>query len=250
MSANATRTGSLTILEMREKLAKENFDPNQPKYVEWFEGDRLRRPAPIAAPAVVRHVPAVVDLKTEREKQVELTLATMNMVGAKTYDIVAPRLPAASALKKSLLAKVLPDFPRLGVCRVGSVILDQTGRDDFSAAEFYVTNFDAELSTTAHRFYTPKSDQLGGMFFGIGVIQDGEGNVRSFDRRFGRKGLYFQTKDLTKAIYGIASISTGMTVKQLLEMEKNPQIRKIILAAMNASEENTLDGRVAMNSRA
>jgi hypothetical protein len=245
MSVNAKNEGSLTILEMREKLAREQGrDPTQPKYVEWFEGQH------VAAPAVIRReIPQVVDIRSARDKQVQLTLDTMNIVGAQTYDIVAPRLPKASSLKKTLQAKVLPEFPKLGVCRIGSVILEQNGRDDYSAAEFYVTNFDAELSTTAQRFYTPKSDQLGGMFFGIGVIQDGAGNVRSFDRRLGRKGLYFQTKEITKAIYGIASISTGMTIEQLLEMEKNPAIRKMIQAAMATRNENKTDGRAAMIAR-
>jgi hypothetical protein len=73
--------------------------------------------------------------------------------------------------------------------------------------------------------------------------------VRDFDRRLGRQGLYFQTKDLTKAIYGIASISTGMTVEQLLEIEKNPAVRKMILAAMAARNESNNVGRVAMNTR-
>jgi hypothetical protein len=245
MSVNARNEGSLTILEMRKKLAREQgIDITQPKYVEWFEGQR------ITAPAVIRHPEArVVDLKTEREKQVQLTLDTMTIVGEQTYEIVAPHVPNTSTFQKALKAKVLPDFPKLGVCRVGSVVLEKNGRDDYSAAEFYVTNFDADLNTTARRFYSPKSSQLGGMFFGIGVMQDGAGRVRDFDRRLGRQGLYFQTKDLTKAIYGIASISTGMTVEQLLEIEKNPAVRKMILAAMAARNESNNVGRVAMNTR-
>lgn len=244
MSVSTRKDQPLTIQEMREKVARaQGLEITQPKYVEWFEGQRL------AAPAVIRPVPKVVDLQSERDKQVKLTLDTMSIVGHKTYDIVAPRMPANSSLKKALQAKVLPDHPKLGVCRVGSVVLERTGRDNYAAAEFYVTNFDAELSTTARRFYTPKSEGQGGMFFGIGVIQDGDGNVRDFDRRSGRHGLYFQTNEIVKAIYAIASLSSGTSIEELVASEKNPAIKKMILSALAARNEVKAAAMPAMNAR-
>lgn len=247
MSVQTRNTGDLSILEMRERAAREQGrEIVQPKYVDWFEGQQL------AAPAVKRPPePKVVDLRAE---QIRLTLETMNIVGAQTYRIVAPRMPETSRLRKDLLAKVLPEFPKLGVCRVGSVVLAQHGQNEYSRAEFYVTNFDAKLSTTARRFYTPTSDKLGGMFFGIGVIADERGKIKGFDYGNGRDGLFFQTKDITKAIYGIAAISTGMSVQQLMELDSssNNTVKKLFGAAAAAGTDTTIElteGRKAMIAR-
>jgi hypothetical protein len=183
----------------------------QPKYVDWFDGQRISSPAVIRP----REEPKVIDLN---EATRELTRTIMEKAGIQTYSAVSTRMPEGSRLRKAIEAKALDHNPTHGVCRVGRVIL---GRhyDEFQAAEFYVTNFDAQLSTTTRAFYTP-TDRKGGMFFGVGVVIDKAGRRKRFDHDRGIDGKYFQTKDLGKAIYAIASISTGMSIEQLMEIDR------------------------------
>ncbi len=183
----------------------------QPRYVDWFDGQRISSPAVIRPP----EEPKVVDIN---EATRELTRSIMEKAGIQTYSAVSSRMPEGSRLRKAIEAKALDHNPLHGVCRVGRVIL---GRhlDEFSAAEFYVTNFDAHLSTTTRAFYTP-TDRKGGMFFGVGVVIDKAGRRKRFDHDLGIDGKYFQTKDLGKAIYAIASISTGMSIEQLMEIDR------------------------------
>lgn len=203
-----------SIQELRSRSGQPStglVDVNQPRYVDWFDGQRISSPAVIRP----REEPKVVDIN---EATRELTRAIMEKAGIQTYSEVSSRMPEGSRLRKAIEAKALDHNPMHGVCRVGRVIL---GRhfDEFSAAEFYVTNFDAHLSTTTRTFYTP-TDRKGGMFFGVGVVIDKAGRRKRFDHDRGIDGKYFQTKDLGKAIYAIASISTGMSIDQLMEIDR------------------------------
>ncbi|NTF16980.1 hypothetical protein G6L37_00875 [Agrobacterium rubi] len=208
-----TRGPDPSIADLRRRLGPNAAadDPNQPRYVDWFEGQHL------AAPARIHPDPVkVVDIHEATRK---LTCAIMEQAGTKTYSSVAVRMPESSRLRRAIEARALDYNPLHGVCRVGRVILGRND-DEFTAAEFYVTNFDAKLDTASRSFYTP-TDRKGGMFFGVGVIIDKTGRPKRFDRHSGREGMYFQTKDLGKAIYAIASISTGMSIEQLMEIDRN-----------------------------
>jgi hypothetical protein len=199
-----------SIQELRSR-SNPATEPVQPRYVDWFDGQRISAPAVIRPP----EEPKVIDIN---EATRELTRALMEKAGIQTYDAISSRMPEGSRLRKAIEAKALDHNPLHGVCRVGRVIV---GRhfDEFSAAEFYVTNFDAHLSTTTRSFYTP-TDRKGGMFFGVGVVIDQAGRRKRFDHDKGVDGKYFQTKDLGKAIYAIASISTGMSIDQLMEIDR------------------------------
>jgi len=217
MRASVPETGlAPTIQDLRRRAG---LDPNapevvQPRYVDWFDGQKAK--TGIAAPALISPPSEkVVDLNEATRK---LTRTIMEQTGVSTYNSVAGRMPDGSRLRRAIEAKALDYNPLHGVCRVGRVIL---GRhlDEFSAAEFYVTNFDAKLDTAARSFYTPTNGK-GGMFFGVGVIIDQSGRPKRFDLGCGIDGMYFQTKDLGKAIYAIASISTGMSIEQLMEVDR------------------------------
>lgn len=212
MSESMNRGLEASIKELRNRSGPSTaLESVQPKYVDWFDGQRISSPAVIRP----REEPKVVDLN---EATRELTRTIMEKAGIQTYSAVSTRMPEGSRLRKAIEAKALDHNPTHGVCRVGRVIL---GRhyDEFQAAEFYVTNFDAQLSTTTRAFYTP-TDRKGGMFFGVGVVIDKAGRRKRFDHDRGIDGKYFQTKDLGKAIYAIASISTGMSIEQLMEIDR------------------------------
>jgi hypothetical protein len=196
-------------LKDRSKPTTNDIDIVEPRYLDWFEGERL------AAPAIISEKPTVVDIHAATRA---LTKALMEKAGLQTYHNVSSRMPDGSRLRKALQARAMDHNPQHGACRVGRVILGRND-DEFTAAEFYVTNFDAQLSTATKQFYMP-TNKAGGMFFGVGVIIDEQGRQKRFDRRNGMEGMYFQTKDLGKAIYAIASISTGMSVDQLMNIDK------------------------------
>jgi len=92
-------------------------------------------------------------------------------------------------------------------------------------AEFYVTNFDAKITTQSKNFYNYPSPvealETGPKFFGIGIIADQYGRRLNFDTRFGESGVYYQTKDEALASYAIAAISTGKSFAELLSLDKN-----------------------------
>jgi hypothetical protein len=212
MNANIQRRSfeaSLKELQDRSNPKVEQIEVVQPRYVDWFEGERL------PTPTVIRREETVVDIhKATRE----LTKAIMEKAGIQTYDAVSSRMPSGSRLRKAIEARALEHNPLHGVCRVGRVIVGRHN-DDFHAAEFYLTNFDAKLSTLSTKFYQP-TDRKGGMFFGVGVVVDQTGRRKRFDIDRGVDGMYFQTKDLGKAIYAIAAISTGMSIDQLMEIDR------------------------------
>ena len=225
MRASVPETGlAPTIQDLRRRAG---LDPNgleavQPRYVDWFDGQKIK--GDVAAPAIISPPSdKVVDLNEATRK---LTRTIMEQTGVSTYNSVAGRMPEGSRLRKAIEARVLDQNPFHGVCRVGRVILGRN-LDEFSAAEFYVTNFDAKLDTTARSFYTP-TNLKGGMFFGVGVIIDPSGRPKRFDLGRGIDGMYFQTKDLGKALYAIASISTGMSIEQLMEIDrtKNNSVKR------------------------
>ena len=179
----------------------------QPRYIDWFESQKIQRPR---QEIIVPPKPPMA----------EVTRQLMQATGEQTFGLISRRMPASSRLLKAIQARVLDRAPHLGVCRVGRVIVGSNQEDELSVAEFYVTNFDAHLDTQARHFYQP-TNQRGTMFFGVGVITDKSGKTKRFDHENGNDGLYFQTKDLAKAIYGIAAISTGMSIDQLMQMDRS-----------------------------
>jgi hypothetical protein len=192
-----------------------------PKYVDWFEGQRSIREL---------RAPAVKKTMSERELA-EKTLTILRDSGQAMHDKVSKRLPHGHRMESAVLAELLKGVSFLGTCRIGRVPIGRTGPQGrfISMAEFYVTNFDANLTTAGKHFYnytTPISAlESGPKFFGIGIITDRHGRRLNFDKRFGDGGVYYQTKDEALATYAIAAISTGKTFAELLSQDKNNEGR-------------------------
>lgn len=186
------------------------------KYIDWF--DQQRGVRPLEAPAVKRAM-------TERELG-ERTVKMLKDSGQALHAKIEKRLPTGHRMQQAILAQLLNGVPYLGTCRIGRVPLARTGPKGafITMAEFYVTNFDANLSTQAKHFYNYSSPERalegGAKFFGLGIITDLQGRRLSFDKRFGNGGVYYQTKDEALATYAIAAISTGKSFSELLGLDK------------------------------
>jgi hypothetical protein len=194
-----------------------------PKYVDWFEGERTIKD--LRSPPVRKTVP-------ERELAAK-TLGILRDAGVQMHDKIARVLPRGHRMEHAVLAELLKNIPYLGTCRIGRVPLGRTGPDNrfFSVAEFYVTNFDANITTQGKHFYnyasTEAALEAGPKFFGIGIIADQYGRRLNFDKRFGESGVYYQTKDEALAHYAIAAISTGRSFSELLSMDKKNQGKSV-----------------------
>lgn len=194
-----------------------------PKYVDWFDGQRTIQDL---------RAPVVKKTTTERELAAK-TLGILRDAGVQMHDKIAKALPQGHRMEQAVLAELLKNIPYLGTCRIGRVPLGRAGPDNrfYSVAEFYVTNFDANITTQGKHFYnyasTESALEAGPKFFGIGIIADRYGRRLNFDKRFGESGVYYQTKDEALAHYAIAAISTGRSFKELLSMDKKNQGKSV-----------------------
>lgn len=181
------------------------------RYADWFEG-KGRSPVQ-SEPVAGRITPA------ELARQ---TIRLLSGAGEQFHQKVDARLPEGHRMKKAILAELLEGVPHLGTCRIGRVPLYKNG-ELISVAEFYVTNFDAKLSTSGRHFFNYGDDALkgGAMFYGVGIFADRFGRRLAFDRRFGDEGIYFQTKEEAKAIYAMAGIATGKSMAELRQLDRN-----------------------------
>jgi hypothetical protein len=224
LQSRRSQSGQGTALTLgSDRVPRGDVEIITPRYVDWFNGERTIRE--IREPAPKPSVP-------ERELG-KKTLAAMTEAGVVFHDKIARALPGDHRMESAILAELIKNIPYLGTCRIGRVPLGRTGPQKrfFSVAEFYVTNFDANLSTSGKHFYNYQSPvgalEAGPKFFGIGIITDGQGRRLSFDKRFGDGGVYYQTKDEALAAYAIASISTGRSFSELLSMDKRNKDKDI-----------------------
>ena len=81
----------------------------------------------------------------------------------------------------------------------------------------FIANFEGDLDTTAGgvNLYKTRSRDFDQMFFGLHLILDRNGNFLSFNHELGDNGVAFKTKDITTALYNIASASTGLSMEAL-----------------------------------
>lgn len=187
------------------------------RYADWFVGGS-RKPVQPAVP----QAPVQAAAPMTRAELARQTLQLLSGAGEQFHGKVESRLPEGHRMKKAILAELLEGIPYLGTCRIGRVPLYKNGTL-FSVAEFYVTNFDAKLSTRSPHFFNYGEEALkgGAMFYGVGIVADKYGRRLAFDRRFGDEGLYFQTKEEAVALYAMASIATGKSIAELKQLDRN-----------------------------
>ncbi len=203
---------SSASIEMKRAPAPSGMIAIGGKYVDWFDSDVGFRAVPKPQPKA----------EVSANELAEKTLGMLAETGTAFHDRIAGRLPTGHRMHKAILAELLRNIPYLGTCRIGRVPLRQDG-DRISVAEFYVTNFDAKISTQTRHFYNSPKQMLenSSMFFGVGIFADKYGRRLGFDERFGDAGVYFQTKNEVEALYLMASISSGKSIGQLKMLDRN-----------------------------
>jgi hypothetical protein len=152
------------------------------------------------------------------------TIMAMHNAGVNFHQEISGILPSGHRMQEAIRARVLPNHPFLGHCRIGRVPISKNG-NRYTWAEFHLTNFAAKLDTRINRqFYSGQSLQdavkAGSLFYGVAVITDKQGNTLDFNREVGDMGVCFETRDKAHAAYAMAGISTGMSLAQLKELDR------------------------------
>ncbi|MBB6179650.1 DUF6656 family protein [Pseudorhizobium flavum] len=180
------------------------------RYTRWFHGED--QPEPIStSKRKFRSISAGMAAK----QIAEITRGNLAILGNDAHSLFSSRLPANHKMTKSVRSSVLPSAPHLGACRFGQVTVDEQSTHR-TMLQFYIANFDAALDTSNFEgFYKPNNRNFDQIFFGIHLMVDRNGNAIGFDHSRGEQAVAFRTKDLTTALYNIASSSTGLTVAAL-----------------------------------
>lgn len=181
------------------------------KYARWFRGDDGQT-EPLAT-AIHRFHTILPTMAAAEIAQ--LTKENLSILGDDASNLFTSKLPPQHRLRKTSRSAVLPGVPYLGTCKFGEVVASKSA-DYFSVTQIFIANFDGELNTSeGAAFYKPASRDFDQMFFGVHMLVDRFGNALGFDRKRGEDGIAFKTKDIAKALYSIASLSTGLSIEAL-----------------------------------
>ncbi|WP_160009922.1 DUF6656 family protein [Rhizobium sp. 18055] len=182
------------------------------KYSRWFHGED-ETPEPMATSS--RKFTKI----TANMAVAEVAAATkgnLSILGDDASDLFTSKLPAGHKMRKAVRSSLLPGIPYLGTCKFGEVVTER-GQDKFAVTQMFIANFDGDFDTSeGANFYKPVSRDFGQMFYGVHILVDRLGNPLGFDRERGENGIAFKTKDVTKALYSIASASTGLSIEALV----------------------------------
>jgi hypothetical protein len=183
----------------------------QTKYSKWFNGDDVK-PEPMATSS--RKFRKI----TPEMAVAEVAAATkenLSILGDDAHDLFASKLPAGHKMRRAIRSSILPSIPYLGTCKFGEIVTDR-GQDKYGVTQIFIANFEGSLDTAdGANFCTPSSREFGQMFYGVHLIVDRFGNPLGFNRSRGNNGIAFQTKDISSALYSIASASTGLSMEEL-----------------------------------
>jgi hypothetical protein len=181
------------------------------RYTRWFHSEETH-PEPLATS---EHKFRPITAGMVASEIAAATKENLSILGEDASALFTPKLPAGHKLRKSIRSMILPNVPYLGSCKFGEVVTDRSG-DKFALTQMFITNFDAELDTQkGASFYKPVNRDFSQMFFGVHVVVDREGNPLGFNLARGENGIAFKTKDVSEALYHIASASTGMSIEEL-----------------------------------
>ncbi|KQV70156.1 DUF6656 family protein [Rhizobium sp. Root1220] len=182
------------------------------KYSRWFSAED-GTPEPMATSS--RKFKTI----TANMALAEVAAATrenLSILGEDANDLFRSRLPSGHRMRRTVRSSLLPGIPHLGTCKFGEVVTDR-GQDGYAVTQMFIANFDGDLDTSdGAGFYKPISRDFGQMFYGVHIIVDRFGNPLGFDRGRGENGIAFKTRDVTKALYSIASASTGLSIEALV----------------------------------
>lgn len=182
------------------------------RYARWFRGEGGEtEPMATSARKFRKITPGMAIGEV-----VTATKENLSILGDDASSLFASKLPSDHRMRRVNRASVLHDVPHLGTCKFGEVITDRS-RDAFAVTQIYIANFDGELDTASRSgsIYKPKSRDFDQMFFGLNLIVDRDGNPLGFNQKLGKNGVAFQTRNVTEALYHIASASTGLTLEAL-----------------------------------
>ncbi|MCJ9751408.1 hypothetical protein MOV61_11840 [Neorhizobium sp. BETTINA12A] len=182
------------------------------RYARWFSGE-TGEPEPMATSAK-RFRRITADMAGA--EVIAVTKENLSILGDDASGLFTSKLPTGHRMRKAIRSSVLPSVPHLGTCKFGEIV---TGRsqDAFAVTQIFIANFDGDIDTTARggNLYKPKSRDFDQMFFGLHIILDHDGNFLGFNQKLGDEGVAFKTKDITIALYNIASASTGLSMEAL-----------------------------------
>lgn len=183
----------------------------QAKYSKWFSGED-GKPEPMATSSQkFRKITAEMAVA----EVAAATKENLSILGDDANALFASKLPADHKMRKAIRASLLSNIPYLGACKFGEILTDR-GQDKYGVTQIFIANFDGNLDTTeGANFYNPSSREFDQMFYGVHIIVDRFGNPLGFNRDRGNNGIAFKTKDITKALYSIASASTGLSMEAL-----------------------------------
>lgn len=182
------------------------------RYTRWFCGD-TGEPEPMATSAKkFRQIAADMAVA----EVIAATRENLSILGEDASDLFTSKLPAGHRMRKAIRSSILQNVPYLGTCKFGEIV---TGRnqDGFAVTQIFIANFDGDLDTAARgaKFCKPLSRDFDQMFFGLHFILDRDGNLVGFNQKLGNKGVAFKTKDITTALYNVATASTGLSMQAL-----------------------------------
>lgn len=194
----------------QNQIGKADAQGGAARYSRWFFSEDGPEPLATASKNFKEIAP--------RMAAAEVAAATkdnMAILGNEACDLFMSRLPKDHKMRKAIRSSVLAQTPYLGSCKFGEVLAARNA-DTYSVMQIFIANFEGELNTTAGAtFVVPTRLDYDQMFYGVHVIVDKIGNPIDFDRARGRNGIAFKTKDLTTALYSIASASTGLSLEAL-----------------------------------
>lgn len=184
------------------------------KYTRWFHGESVE-PEPMATSSKkFRRLAADMALA----EIIAVTKENLSILGDDANHLFASSLPTGHRMRKAIRASILPSVPHLGACKFGEVVTEH-GPNAIAVTQLFIANFDGEINTAAGgtNLYKPRSQDFDQMFFGLHVLLDRNGNFLGFNQRLGENGLAFQTKNISTALYNVASTSTGLSLQALQE---------------------------------
>jgi len=192
------------------------------KYTRWFHGE-AGEPEPMATSAKkFRRLAADMVLS----EVIAVTKENLSILGDDANHLFASSLPTGHRMRKAIRASILQSVPHLGACKFGEVVTEH-GPNAIAVTQMFIANFDGEINTSAGGtdLYKPRSQDFDQMFFGLHVLLDRNGNFLGFNHRLGENGLAFQTKNISTALYNVASTTTGLSLEAL---RKRAAINRVV----------------------